>query len=220
MNKKNAHSHEGHHPSHGEPAPALKTAAEIAVERSGVPPGPLLAVEPPAMAAIPQKELDELRTQAAKTHENWDRLLRAQADLENYRKRVARERQHVFWAAREKLLLELLAPLDHFEMGLQSVGKNSAEDPLRHGMKMVLAQFQQFLKSQGVTEIQALGQMFDPALHEAVGHEPSKAPEGQVIQQHRKGYRLDDKLLRAATVVVSKGQGVLAEQPPAEVSSG
>jgi molecular chaperone GrpE len=71
---------------------------------------------------------------------------------------------------------------------------------------MIYSQFQQFLKSQGVSEIQAAGQTFDPSLHEAVAHEASDAPEGQVTQQIRKGYKLHEKVLRPATVIVSKGK--------------
>ncbi len=174
---------------------ALKTAAEIAFD-----------------TAAGESDSDEsqdvmtLKKQAAKAQENWERLLRTQADFENFRKRVARERQDLIKVANEKLIQELLSPLDHFEMGLQSVQKSEGEDPLRHGMELVLAQFRQFLKNQGVTEIEALGATFDPALHEAVAHQESDEPEGKVIQQLRKGYRLNDKLLRPASVIVSKSR--------------
>jgi molecular chaperone GrpE len=194
----------------------LKSAADLALERAAE----AKADDSPEQAqlsSILQKELDELREQAAKGKDHWDRLLRAQADLENYRKRVARERQDLIKTANEKLLSELLAPLDHFEMGLQSVQKND-KDPLRQGMEMVLAQFKQFLKSQGVTEIDAVGQKFDPALHEAVAEQESDSPEGQVIQQLRKGYRLQDKLLRPASVIVSKGKST-AEKKTEEPTS-
>ncbi len=195
MTRKNGHGE--HHEAKAHEGTSLKSAAEIA---AAAPAHPELVVE------ILQKELDELRAQAAKAQENWDRLLRAQADMDNYRKRMVRERQELVKAANENLLLELLTPLGHFEMGLQSAQQQSADDPLRQGMEMILAQFQQFLKSHGVSEIQSLGQPFDPALHEAVAHQESDAPEGEVIQQLRKGYRLNDKLLRAATVIVSKGK--------------
>ncbi len=190
----------------------LKTATEIVAERSRNITEPLAtATFPTTTAVISKKELEELRAQAAKAQENWERLLRTQADLENHKKRVASERQELIKTANEKLFFELLTPLDHFEIGLQSVQSDpykTTDDPLRKGMEMVLAQFQQFLKSHGVTEIQAVGQMFDPALHEAVAHQPSDTPEGQVIQQTRKGYRLNHKLLRPAAVVVSKGKFV------------
>lgn len=181
---------------------SLKSASEIALERAA-------AAQPAAgeegLAGEGQavsQEIEALVAQAAKAQENW---ARTQADFDNFRKRTARERQELIKSANERLLQDLLAPLDHFEMGLQSAQKTSQDDPLRQGMEMVLAQFQQFLSSQGVTEIQALGQPFDPALHEAVAHQESPEPEGQVTQQLRKGYRLNDKLLRPASVIVSKG---------------
>jgi len=197
---------------------ALKSAADIALERLAESKGEQFS-EPNEIANVLQKELNELRDQASKSKEHWDRLLRAQADLENYRKRVTRERQELIKSANEKLLAEILAPLDHFEMGLQSVQKKDDKDPLRQGMEMVLAQFKQFLKSQGVSEIEALAQTFDPALHEAVAHQESDQPEGQVIQQLRKGYRLHEKLLRPATVIVSKGQTSETEKKTEEVAS-
>ncbi len=173
----------------------LKSAAEIALE-----------------AAVAEGSSGDdfavLKQQAAKAQEHWDRLLRTQADFENFRKRAARERADLIKTANEKLLQELLAPIDHFEMGLQSVQKGGQEDPLRQGMEMVLTQFRQFLKGQGVSEIEAMGQPFDPAQHEAVAHQESDQPEGVVIQQLRKGYRLNDRLLRPATVIVSKGRAV------------
>ena len=179
----------------------LKSAAELAAEKA-------LSreelSEQDENTAILKKDIEELRQEAAKAKEHWDRLLRTQADLDNYRKRVTRERQDLIKTANERLLLELLTPLDHFEIGLQSAQNLPADDALRQGMEMVLAQFQQFLKSHHVSEIQAIGQKFDPSLHEAVAHQESDLPEGQVIQQIRKGYRLNDKPLRPATVIVSK----------------
>jgi len=195
-------------------ASALKSASEIALERSAA------GNEPSATTAdVPQKEIEELRAQAAKAQEHWDRLLRTQADLENYRKRVTRERQELIRASNEKLLRELLVPIDHFEMGLQSTPKNSPEDPLRQGMEMVLTQFQQFLKSQGITDLETAGQMFDPSLHEAVVHQESDLPEGQIIQQLRKGYRTNDRLLRPARVVVSKGPSEPNKAAPEDLSN-
>ena len=211
MNKK--HEHKGDPSAHAETDPehpqaggeVLKSAAEIALEKPASPAESHKATQK-GTVTISQEELDALHAQAAKAQENWDRLLRTQADLENYRKRVARERQDLIQSANERLLLDLLTPLDHFEMGLEISHQDSATDSLREGVKMVFDQFQQFLKEHGLTEIQALGQPFDPATHEAVSQQESDAPEGQVIQQIRKGYRLKNKVLRPATVVVSKGK--------------
>lgn len=176
----------------------VKSAIDIAMERAA-------AVAQGKEVVISQEDLAVLRAEAAKAGEHWNRLLRTQADLENYRKRVARERQELSQFANESLLRDLLTPLDHFEMGLKVSTQAPANDPLREGMQMVLEQFRQFLKTHGLTEIEAAGQPFDPAQHEAVAQQESDAPEGQVIQEVRKGYRLHTKVLRAATVIVSKG---------------
>lgn len=190
----------------------LKSAADIALERSAAQ-GNGKDGEGSAAAAVSAKEIEELRAQAAKAK---DLALRTQADLENYRKRVARERQDLIKSANEKLLLEILPALDSFEMGLQSVQKKDEKDPLLQGMEMVYSQFKQFLKSQGVVEVETVGKQFDPSVHEAVAHQESDLPEGQIVQQLRKGYRLQDKLLRAASVIVSKGK---PEKKTEEVSS-
>ncbi len=177
----------------------VKSAVDIAMERAAV------AGQSPQVMISPQ-ELDGLRAEASKAKDHWDRFLRAQADLENYRKRVTRERQELAQFANENLLRDLLTPLDHFEIGLKITTQTPADDPLRVGMQMVYDQFQQFLKLHGVTEIEAEGHPFDPALHEAVAYQPKETPEGQVIQQIRKGYRLQSKVLRPSTVVVSNGK--------------
>ena len=207
---------------HEQGGAVLKSAAEIALERKNHPAAesPDPATEQAEEVSLPKQELESLRAQAAKAQENWDRLLRAQADLENYRKGGARERQDLLQTASENLLRDLLTPLDHFEMGLETSQQASATDSLREGIRMVFEQFHQFLKTHGVTEIQTVGQPFNPALHEAVNHQESDAPEGQVIQQLRKGYRLHNKMLRPATVVVSSGKaGALAASLPSETAA-
>jgi molecular chaperone GrpE len=170
----------------------LKSAAEIAFEK---------AQQELAEGGSPGED-GGLREELHKMKENW---LRTQADFDNYRKRVARERQDLIKTANEKLLSELLRALDSFEMGLQTLSSLEENNPVRQGMEMVYSQFQQFLKSQGVTEIETQGAEFDPSIHEAIGHQESDVPEGQIHQQVRKGYRMGDKLLRPASVIVSKG---------------
>lgn len=181
----------------------LKSAAEIALERAAHAPTP---EEDAAQVALPRAELDRLRAEAAKAAEHWDRLLRVQADLDNFRKRMAREKQDWIKSANEQLLSALLTPLDHFEMGLDAARQSPSLEALLDGMRLVHSQFRDALRAHGVTEIEALGQPFDPSRHEAVAQQESEAPEGEVIQQLRKGYRLHDRVLRASRVVVSKGQ--------------
>ncbi len=188
----------------------LKSAAEIALERAADAPE---SEGEPESVALPRAELDRLRAEAAKAAEHWDRLLRVQADLDNFRKRMAREKQDWIKSANERLLSALLTPLDHFEMGLDAARQSPSLEALLDGMRLVHSQFHDALRAQGVTEIEAVGEPFDPSRHEAVAQQESEAPEGQVIQQLRKGYRLHDRVLRATRVIVSKGpsQGSPAE---------
>ena len=171
------------------------------------------AATPPA-TAIPAPELTPeqlagLQERAAKADEHWDRLLRTAADLENFKKRAARERIEAAQSASAVLLQKLLPVLDHFEMA--QTAARAAEVPsggiesLQAGITMIQQQLKGILAETGLEEIDATGKPFDPALHEAVSQmETTDAPEGQVVQQIRKGYKLRDRLLRPATVIVAK----------------
>jgi molecular chaperone GrpE len=135
----------------------------------------------------------------------WKELaLRTAADLENYRKRAAREREDAMRYANQRLLEELLPVIDNFEMGMTAASQDQSS-MIYIGMDMVRRQLADFLASQGVEEIVAVGQPFDPNLHDAVSEEESADhPDGQVLRVHRRGFRLRDRLLRPASVVVSK----------------
>ncbi|HUF60717.1 MAG TPA: nucleotide exchange factor GrpE [Verrucomicrobiales bacterium] len=142
--------------------------------------------------------------------ERWkDAALRRQADLENYRKRVAREQSEAMRYANERLLGELLAVLDHFELGLQAARQATDPAGVVLGMEMIARQLELFLEGQRVQTIDAApGDPFDPNRHEAVGQEEDvELSEGLVLRQLRKGYQLGDRLLRPAAVVVSRGSG-------------
>jgi molecular chaperone GrpE len=135
-----------------------------------------------------------------------DLALRTQADFENYKKRAARERDEGVKYANRTLLERLVPIVDNFELGLSAAREESEHSPIYSGMTMVLKQLTDFLADNGLQPIDAVGKQFDPNLHEAIGHEPSdKVPEGRVIRQTRRGYRLKDRLLRPAAVVVSSG---------------
>jgi molecular chaperone GrpE len=165
---------------------------------------PLMPVEPGTLTA---EQLEELKQRAAKADEHWDRLLRTSADLENYKKRANREKQDAVKYANENLLQKLIPVLDTFDMAL-AASSNTAGDSvqaLQTGIRMVHQQLKTALKDAGLEEIDADGQTFDPNLHEAVSQqETTDAPEGQVVQQLRKGYKLRERLLRPASVVVAK----------------
>jgi molecular chaperone GrpE len=163
----------------------------------------------PVVTELTPEQLEELKTRAAKADEHWDRLLRTAADLENFKKRAARERTEAAQYANVALLLKLLPVLDHFEMAQATT--QTAEVPqsgiasLQAGIAMIQQQLKGVLAETGLEEIDANGKPFDPTLHEAVSQlETADAPEGQVVQQIRKGYKLRDRLLRPAAVVVAK----------------
>lgn len=135
-----------------------------------------------------------------------DLYLRSQADLDNYRKRAAREVEDARRYANSSLLERLLPVLDNFELGLDAAKNSPGAEGILQGMGMVQKQLQDFLRDSGVEPIEAVGQPFDPNLHEALGQEPSaETPEGVVTRQLRRGYKLKDRLLRASAVMVSKG---------------
>jgi molecular chaperone GrpE len=158
---------------------------------------------------ISPEELTELRAQAGKAAENWDKYVRLNADFDNYKKRAARERQDAVRYANEALLEKLIPVLDNFEMAMQAANAPGADggssDALKTGVNMIASQLKSALAEAGLEEINAAGQVFNPNLHEAVSQQESKdVPEGQVLQQLRKGYKLKDRLVRPATVVVAR----------------
>jgi molecular chaperone GrpE len=135
-----------------------------------------------------------------------DLALRSQADFENYKKRAAREKEEAIKYANNALLDRLIPIVDNFELGLESARGTGESSPVFSGMSMVLKQLMDFLTEHGLQPVDATGQKFDPNLHEAIAHEPSgKFPEGVVIRQTRRGYRMKDRLLRPSSVVVSSG---------------
>ena len=158
-----------------------------------------------AESSAPTVSNDEYQAALAQIAELKDRLLRGQAEWENSRKRIQREKEDAVRYAGETLLEKLLPVLDNFEMGMQAA--KTATDPkaIAQGLEMVLAQFHQVLRDAGVETIDAVGHPFDPHRHEALGHHESEEhPEGHVMTQMRKGYKLKDRLLRAASVFVAK----------------
>jgi molecular chaperone GrpE len=135
-----------------------------------------------------------------------DLAMRTQADFQNYKKRCAREKEEAIKYANTSLLERLVAIIDNFELGLEAARSEGEKSPVFSGMNLVLKQLQDFLADNGLQPIEAVGQKFDPNLHEAIGHESSdEVPEGTVIRQSRRGYRLKDRLLRPSSVVVSSG---------------
>src|SRR3954451_2649489 len=136
-----------------------------------------------------------------------DLALRSQADFDNYKKRAAREKEDASKYANASLLERLLPIVDNFELGLTAARAEGESSPIFSGMNLVFKQLSDFLADNGLKPIDAVGQKFDPNLHEAIAHEPSdKVGEGFVIRQTRRGYRFKDRLLRPSSVVVSSGR--------------
>ena len=155
------------------------------------------AEEDDPMAGL-QADLDRFR----------DLAMRSQADFENYKKRCAREKEDAIKYANSSLLERLLPVIDNFELGLSAARDEGEESPIYKGMSLVLKQINDFLTDNGLQPIEAVGQKFDPNLHDALANEPSgTVPENHIIRQTRRGYRFKDRLLRPSSVVVSSGPG-------------
>jgi molecular chaperone GrpE len=195
------HKSAKHHHPHPHPHPN-ESAAELADDGSLAP------------APLPSEaELEVLKTEAAKAAEHWDRFLRVTADFDNYRKRAARERQEAIAYANQDLLQKLLPVLDNYEAASAAAANAQSEDAkaIQAGVGMIFQQLKSALAQAGLEEINAQGVPFDPTVHEAISQmESADLPEGIVLHQPRKGYRLNGRLLRPASVVVAK-----APAPPA-----
>ena len=130
-----------------------------------------------------------------------DRLLRTAADFDNYKKRVAREREEYVAFANERLVKELLPILDDLERALTAAEEHE-EAQLEEGVRLVHRSLAALLQRNGVTEIDTSGK-FDPHVHEALLSQPSEAEEGSVIDVVQKGYTLGDRVVRPARVVIA-----------------
>lgn len=137
-----------------------------------------------------------------------DRLLRLQADFDNYRKRTMREKSEWSVTANENIVSELIPVLDHFELGLKTAVEHKTEKSVHDGFQMVYDQMLASLKRFGLTPLDVTGSGFDAVHHEAISHIPSdEYPADEIIAQTRRGWKLGDKLLRPVQVVVSSGPG-------------
>jgi len=146
-----------------------------------------------ALAAA-MRERDELR----------DRLLRATADFDNFRKRTERERRELSEAASIDLIRDVLPIVDDFERALASPGWER-DSAARKGVELIHRQLVDTLRRRGVEPIEVVGQMFDPFWHEAVVTEPAAGrPDGEITAEVRRGYRLGQRLLRPAQVKVAR----------------
>ncbi|MDD5476891.1 MAG: nucleotide exchange factor GrpE [Candidatus Omnitrophica bacterium] len=150
-----------------------------------------------------------LLEEAKKGKDSWDKMLRNQADLENTRKRLDREKQEFIKFANEGLVLDLLNVLDDLERTV-NLAESTKQDlaAFLKGVEMILAHLYEMLKEHGVKPIEAEGKIFDPNYHEALMQVESKdLPEHTIIEVLQKGYLIHERVLRTAKVKVSKKTG-------------
>ncbi len=162
-------------------------------------------------SAAPEEETDpaallaSVREEAAR---NWDLYLRARADLENGRKRAQRDVEEANRYANDRLLKEMIPVLDNLERALAHAGSEGSEvQALVEGVTLTVNLFRKVLEGFGVKAVVAVGAVFDPNLHQAMGQvETSEHPPNTVVTEFQKGYYLNDRLLRPALVMIAKGQ--------------
>lgn len=176
-------------------------------EPPSIPSNPDDAADEPLDSADSPTDLEEkLAAAEAEAIENRDRMLRMAAELDNYKKRAARELDDIKKYATENLLRQLLTVVDNLERAIASAAsENENGQSLVDGVALTLAEIMKILEKHYVSPIQALGEPFDPAFHQAMCQEESAdQPPNTVVQEFQKGYLIHDRLLRPAMVVVSK----------------
>ena len=172
-------------------------------------PGLVIEVDP---SESPAARADALQAALAKAEQErkdaWDKYVRAVADLENQRRRSKRDMDDAKADARTRVLKEMLPVIDNLERALAHASDDG--NAVVEGVRLVLRQFTTALERCEVTAVQAEGQPFDPNLHEAIGQQESDAPAGTIVSVLQKGYRLADRLLRPAMVVVARPKAAAA----------
>lgn len=156
-------------------------------------------------------ELEEAKREQAEYLDGWQR---ARAELANARKRFQREQEQAYASARADVLVQMLPIVDDFERAFATLPQEMEEEAWLGGIRLIWRKFQALLQQAGVSAIEAVGQEFDPYLHQAVTHEPSETvPEGYVIDEMQKGYQMDGRVLRPSIVRVSSGSIEKAATP-------
>lgn len=149
-----------------------------------------------------KKQYEELKVEFEKLK---DQLLRKAAEFENYKKRTEKEFLQLMKNANAELLTEILPIVDDFERCLQSTEKNKDFNVLLEGIQLIYKNLMKVLEKHGVQAVESVGKEFDPEKHEALMQVESKEhPPGTVVEEHLKGYIMNDRILRHAKVIVSK----------------
>ena len=159
---------------------------------------------PASEAAVPEVTIEEqLAAKEKECRENWDRFLRERADLENYRKRVNREKEELLNYGNKSLIEEILPVVDNLERALAHASEDGL-GALVEGIRMTHGMLLAALKKFGVTAVETTGAAFDPAFHQAMAQVPTdQYPPNTVVEEYQKGYLLKDRLLRPAMVTVA-----------------
>ncbi len=152
------------------------------------------------------EELSEVEKLRAEAETARDRMLRAAAEFENYKKRAEREKNEFMKYVAEGFISDLLPVLDNLERAIGSVAEDdSSNESIREGISMTYHQLLGVLEKRNVHQIQAVGEIFDPEYHEAMAKIPSDEPENTVVEAFQHGYVLHDRVIRPARVIVSQG---------------
>lgn len=172
---------------------------------------------PAAEAEKVTSEFEELKQKLSESEgrnkELEDRLLRLAAEFDNYKKRTLKEFENVVRNANENLILDLINILNNFSRALESPENSKDLQSFRTGIELIYGQLKSLLSKEGLEEIPAIGEKFDPTLHEAVMQMESEKEEGTILQEVSKGYKLNSKVIRHSQVVVAKSR---AEDEPEE----
>ncbi|QSH40493.1 nucleotide exchange factor GrpE [Lentisphaerota bacterium ZTH] len=162
----------------------------------------------------PAQKIAELEAQLA---EAQDKILRTHAEFMNYRKRTAKEIANARMFGLTDTITPFLQVFDHFNMAVIAAENSDNMDAIRQGLEMILGEYKKALDELHVERFEAAGKVFDPELHEAVAHEASdEIPENHIIKQWSCGYKIGERLLRPATVVVSSGPAAAEKEESSE----
>lgn len=160
------------------------------------------------LAETPEEEIKRLtalyEAATAEAAANYDKYLRAVAELDNYRKRAEKEKSDAITFANEKLIEEILPVVDNFGRALGHASSNGSIESLKQGIELISGQIAALLKKFGLQEVKAQGEKFDPSMHHAISEEDSAEAEGTVVKEFQKGYTLKGRLLRPAMVAVAR----------------
>jgi molecular chaperone GrpE len=162
------------------------------------------------IVTLKESEYLKLKEESDKAKEHWDKMLRLQAEFENTRKRLERDKLDFIKFANERIILELLNILDDLERTVElAQTKHQDLSSFLKGVEMILAHLYELLKEYGVKPIEGQGKIFDPNFHEALMQiEDKDLPEHTIVEELQKGYLLNDRVIRTSKVKVSKKEEV------------